>query len=118
MSASVLRGAEGSALSRRTKCLILERDEDPRQFSLGSGRKAATIVATVKSLPIIRLQAGQSVLRPHQPIRMLGAHDMIMEIGDPLAPGGRQVEVIHGPFEVLRHAVPVEAGIFLDEVGR
>jgi len=33
-----------------------------------------------------------SILRAHQPVPVLGAQKMIVEIGDPLAAGVRQIE--------------------------
>jgi hypothetical protein len=37
-------------------------------------------------------QSSQSILRAHQPVTMLSAQEMVVEIGDPLAAGVGQIE--------------------------
>src|SRR4029077_13070114 len=56
------------------------------------------------------------VLRTHQPVGMLGAQDVIVEVRDPLAAGDGEGQIFHSVLEMHRDAVPEETRIFLDEI--
>ena len=57
------------------------------------------------------------LLRPAQPDVALGAEDVRVEIGDPLAAAGGHVEIADGGLHVLGNAVPVKLRVFVDEIG-
>ena len=48
---------------------------------------------------------------------LLGAKNVAVEIGDPLASARRLVEITYFSLNVRRHAVPVELRIAIDDVG-
>src|SRR5271165_393176 len=60
----------------------------------------------------------RSNLRAHLPIGMFGAENMIVEVGDPLAPGGGQAQIFDPFLDVHRHGAPIKSRKFLDEVDR
>src|ERR1700733_6496088 len=59
-----------------------------------------------------------SYLRAHLPIEVLGVENVIVQVGDPLAPRGRQAQIFHPLLEMSRDRVPVKSGKLLHEVGR
>src|SRR5580704_316622 len=59
-----------------------------------------------------------SYLRAHLPIEVLGVENVIVQVGDPLAAGGRQAQIFHPLLEMSRDRVPVKSGELLDQVSR
>ena len=48
---------------------------------------------------------------------MLGVENVIVEVGDPLAPGGGEAQIFHPVLEMGRDGVPVKSRKLLDQVG-
>src|ERR1700694_1248615 len=58
-----------------------------------------------------------SVLRATQTLTIFSTRHMGMEVGNPLAAGNGQVQVLDALVEVHRDTVPKEFRIFIDEIG-
>src|ERR1700687_2875027 len=58
-----------------------------------------------------------SVLRAHQTLSISSTQHMVMKVGNPLAAGNGQVQVLDALVEVHRDTVPKEFRIFIDEIG-
>src|ERR1700742_787745 len=57
-------------------------------------------------------------LRARQPDSALGAEDVAVQVGDPLAPAGGHVQVAYLGLDMRGYAVPVELRIAIDDIGR
>jgi hypothetical protein len=64
------------------------------------------------------IKTGPQRLRSHQPVGALCAQNVMVEVGYPLTAGNSHVQIFYALGQVRRNAVPKEAWILVDKIGR
>ena len=85
--------------------------------SVGRRRAASRCRDPRRSPPRTDGFVGPSVLRAHEPGAVLGAPDVVMQIGDPLAAGGGHRQIFDALLDMGRDQFGKELRIFVDQIG-